>query len=352
MSRAQGLPSNRPLPSSDVASSAPDCSASASSAWRAPERMTPRPASMIGFSASAIMSTTRVDHGGIGQRPLRHRHQLGGGRVVGEMRPSLLLQVHRHREHHRLALGLRHLEGLAHVVEHAIDVLHADIVRAAGERERRHVDLLDVPRGGERRVAREHHQRRVAARRDGERRHDLGEARPAGRRGDADLAGGAGIAVGHGDGAMLVARMHHLHAGQLRHRHRPVHVGVAHQGEQRVDALGREGAGQHVGHLQLAHLGVSLFPKRLRSHDRKARHMRLPARSSVAGGDGGRGRRRRRLGIVAAGRPLGHQLGEIGREFAEQGARDMHAAGIGESFQRPGDAEAAVDRELGRLLAR
>src|SRR4029453_731806 len=42
-----------------------------------------------------------------------------------------------------------------------------------------------------------------------------------------------------------------------------------------------------VGHLQLAHLGVSLFPKRLRNHDRKARHMRLPARSSVAGGEDG-----------------------------------------------------------------
>ena len=52
------------------------------------------------------------------------------------------------------------------------------------------------------------------------------------------------------------------------------------------------------------------------------------------------------------GPPLGHQPGEIGREFAEQGARDMHAAGIGESFQRPGDAEAAVDREFGGLLAR
>ena len=66
MSRAQGLPSNRPLPSSDVASSAPDCSASASIAWRAPERMTPRPASTTGFSASAIMSTTRSTMAGSG----------------------------------------------------------------------------------------------------------------------------------------------------------------------------------------------------------------------------------------------------------------------------------------------
>ncbi len=37
-----------------------------------------------------------VDDRGIGHRPLRHRHQLGGGCVVGEVRPGLLLQVHRH----------------------------------------------------------------------------------------------------------------------------------------------------------------------------------------------------------------------------------------------------------------
>ena len=136
----------------------------------------------------------------------------------------------------------------------------------------------------------------------------------------------------------------------------PVHVGVAHQREQHVHALGGKGAGQHVGHLQLAHLGVSLFPNRLRSHDRNARHMRLPAFSSAAGGDGGVARRRVAVAGVwpqAPRRPtFGHQPGKIGREFAEQGARDMHAAGIGEGFQRPGDAEAAVDGELGRLLAR
>ena len=66
MSSAHGLPSNRPLPKSDVASSAPDCSASASSAWRAPERMTPRPARMMGFPASAIRSTTRSTTAGSG----------------------------------------------------------------------------------------------------------------------------------------------------------------------------------------------------------------------------------------------------------------------------------------------
>ena len=218
------------------------------------------------------------------------------------MRPGLLLQVHRHAEHHRLALGLRHLEGLAHIVEHAVDVLHADIVRAAGQRQRRHVDLLDVPGGGERRIAREHHQRRVAARRDGERRHDLGEARSAGRRGDADLAGGAGIAVGHGDGAVLVAGMHHLHAGQLRHRHRPVHVGVAHQGEQHLDALGREGRASMSDTCSLLILVSPFCRTRLRSHDRNARHRGCRPLSSAAG-------RRWRLAVMAAGVAAGAARG-------------------------------------------
>src|SRR5690606_4863929 len=43
------------------------------------------------------------------------------------------------------------------------------------------------------------------------------------------------------------------HAGQLRHRHRPVHVGVAHQGEQRIDAFRLERLRQDVLYLELAH---------------------------------------------------------------------------------------------------
>ena len=37
---------------------------------------------------------------------------------------------------------------------------------------------------------------------------------------------------------------------------------------------------------------------------------------------------------------------------ADTGARDMHAAGIGEGLERAGNREAAVDGELGRVLAR
>ena len=83
-----------------------------------------------------------------------------------------------------------------------------------------------------------------AARGDGERGHDLREARAAGDRGDADLAGRAGVAHRHGAGAMLVPGVEHLHAVDLLHRRRPMHVAVAHQGEMGVDAFGGEGLGE------------------------------------------------------------------------------------------------------------
>ena len=165
---------------------------------------------MIGFSASAIMSTDAVDDGRIGDRPLRRRHQLGRRRVVGQMRPGLLLQVHRHATAPPAgARPARSGRPRARCRAARSTWRDGDVVRAGRQRQRRHVDLLEVPGGGDRRVAGEHHQRHVGARRDGERRHDLGEARAAGGRGDADLAGGARVAVGHGDGAVLVARMHH-----------------------------------------------------------------------------------------------------------------------------------------------
>ena len=66
-------------------------------------RMAPRPAMMIGFSASAIMSTTRSTIAGSGTGRCAVGSQIGRGRVVGDVRPGLLLQVHRHAQHHRAA---------------------------------------------------------------------------------------------------------------------------------------------------------------------------------------------------------------------------------------------------------
>ena len=104
MSRLNGLPSNMPLPSREVANSAPLASASASSASRAPEQIAPRPAMTIGRSASAIIATIWSTIAGSGARALRRRHQVGRRRVVRQVREFLLLQVHRHAEHDRAAL--------------------------------------------------------------------------------------------------------------------------------------------------------------------------------------------------------------------------------------------------------
>ena len=71
--------------------------------------------------------------------------------------------------------------------------------------------------------------------------------------------------------------------GRLRHRRRPVHVGIAHQREERVDAFRLECAGEHVGYSELAHRQGFLLRKRSCHHDRKARHRSRPALSSAAG---------------------------------------------------------------------
>ena len=117
---------------------------------------------------------------------------------------------------------------------------------------------------------------------NGERRHDLGEARPAGRRGHPDLAGAAGIAVGHGDGAVRGGHAATFMPGTSTSPPTGT-VGVAHQGEERVHALGREGAGPACRSPAACSSLVSPFSEEAcATHDRKARH-RDSARSSVAG---------------------------------------------------------------------
>ncbi|HEY8874917.1 MAG TPA: hypothetical protein VIM52_17945 [Stellaceae bacterium] len=194
-----------------------------------------------------------VDDRRVGRRALRGRDQIARRRVVRRIGEHLVLEIERHAEHDRPALGARQVERLADIVERPSDRANGDKGGAGRQRQRRLVDLLQIPGSGERRIAGKHHQRDVAARRHGQRRHDLGVARSAGHRGDADLAGGAGIAVGHRDGAVLVAGVDQPRPLVVGHRRRPVHVRVAHQGEQHVGALGGEGLGQNVANLVVAH---------------------------------------------------------------------------------------------------
>ena len=69
MSRLQGLSSNIPLACSEVATSAPHCSASASTCALALASLAPRPAMMTGFSLSAIICTSRAVMAGSGSGP-------------------------------------------------------------------------------------------------------------------------------------------------------------------------------------------------------------------------------------------------------------------------------------------
>ena len=223
-----------------------------------------------------------VDQCRVGRDRLRARHQIGRGRVVGKVGKRLLLQIERYAQHHRAALGAGDVERLADTVERPVDRADRDVMRSGPKRQRRLVDLLHVPGGIDRRVAGKDHDRRIAARRHGQRGHDLGEAGAAGDRGDADFARGAGIAVGHRDRAMLVAGVDQPRILIVGHRRRPIHVGVAHQGEQCVDTLGRESLRQDVGDLVVAHPVFPLAKKSCLSQPRNARHKIAPPRNSVA----------------------------------------------------------------------
>ena len=57
-------------------------------------------------------------------------------------------------------------------------------------------------------------------------------------------------------GAMLVPDKDRIHAGQILHRRRPVHVAVAHQRELGIDAFGGEGLRQRFIDRHVVHGGV------------------------------------------------------------------------------------------------
>ncbi len=146
-------------------------------------------------------------------------------------------------------------------------------MRSGRQCQRGLVDLLHVPGHADRRIAGKDHDRRIAARRHRQRCHDLGVAGTAGDRGDTDLAGCAGIAVGHCHGAMLVPGVDQPCGLVVGHCRRPIHVGVTHQGKQRVYPFGGKGLRQYVGNLVVAHLVCSFWLEKscLASQPSKAR---------------------------------------------------------------------------------
>ena len=178
-------------------------------------------------------------------------------RLVGLVRHVFdLLQVVGNAQHHRTALDLGDVEGLAHVIHHARHAVRRDVTRAGRRDERRLVDRLVVELGVDRRLAGEHHQRQARAHRGGQRRHQLGHAGAAGDRGNGELAGRHVVRRRRRDGRVLVPDVDGVHAGQFGEGGAPMHVAVAHQDELRVDPLGKECFGE--GFVEFGHGRVLL----------------------------------------------------------------------------------------------
>ena len=167
---------------------------------------------------------------------LIHRRGLVG--LVGHVFD--LLQVVGNAQHHRAALMLGDVEGLAHVVHHARHAMRRDVTRPGRRHQRRLVDGLVVELGVDRRLAGEHHQRQAGANRGRQRRHQLGHAGAARDRGNGDLAGRHVVGCRRRDGRVLVPDVDGMHARQFGEGGAPVHVAVAHQDELRVDSLRKE----------------------------------------------------------------------------------------------------------------
>ena len=151
-----------------------------------------------------------------------------------------LLQVVGNAQHHRAALDLGDVEGLAHVIHHARHAVRRDVTRAGRRHQRRLIDRLVVELGVDRRLAGEHHQRQAGAHRGRQRGHQLGHAGAARHRRNRELAGGDVVGCRRRDRRVLVPDVDGVHARQFREGGAPVHVAVAHQDELRVDPLGKK----------------------------------------------------------------------------------------------------------------
>ena len=148
-----------------------------------------------------------VHHRRIRPHQLVPRHQLGRWGIVGQIGKFLLLQIKRDAQHDRLPFRAGDVECLADAIECPIDRTDRHKMSARRQRQGGLVDRLQIPGCPDRSIASKHHNRRIAARRHHQRSHDLGVARAAGDRSDADLSGSPGIGIGHRDAAMLVARV-------------------------------------------------------------------------------------------------------------------------------------------------
>jgi hypothetical protein len=171
-------------------------------------------------------------------------------------RPGEILQVEGHADHDRPPLPARLQKGIAHSHGHPLGQMQAVISGACRAHERRLVDGLIIPPRFQRRLARKDHQRNARPHGGRQGRHELGEPRPAGHGRHADMVGLAGEGHGGGDGAMLMADIDHP-AAETGEPRRPVHIGIAEQGEAGFGAFLPEAAGQDVIDLVATHDAAS-----------------------------------------------------------------------------------------------
>ena len=189
-----------------------------------------------------------------GDQLLDHRRQqVGAGRFHArrqELRRGSIfvvpvevffLQVHRQVQHHRSAADARRVERLGDFLGHVVDAGDGEEPRAARLDEAALVHRLRAVLGPGLDFACDQHQRRLAAIGRDERGAALRQAWPAGDHRDADLAGGAGVAVGHRHGHGLVARIVRFDRGIAAQRAPQPHVAVAHQAKEVRDPLGNQG---------------------------------------------------------------------------------------------------------------
>ncbi len=201
---AYGLPANSPLPSADVASTAPIRSASSSSARRAPARTAPRPATIAGRRAPASRSAAASTASAAGR--VRVVGAAAAGTGAGDARSSpgaactsrgsMSATARRSRAARRKARATSSSAagGRVHALGHRPD----------GGGQRRLVDPEVRADRGRRGVAGQHHQGRAGLRGLGQPGQRVGEPRALVDGGHADLAGDPGPGVGHRDRRGLV----------------------------------------------------------------------------------------------------------------------------------------------------
>ncbi len=214
--------------------------------------MMPWPARMTGFFAALMSSMACWMRGGFGaQHGVRARGgRCGGGEVEGG--GGLLGVLGDVDEDGARAAGLRDLEGQTDCRRDVFGAGDEEVVLGDGQGDAGDVDLLKCiaaeDLGGD--LAGDADDGDGVEHRRGDAGDEVGRTRPAGGHADADLAGGAGVAVGHVRGALLVAD-EDVVDGELAQRVVDGEDGSARVAEDAVYALAGEGGPEDFGSGEL-----------------------------------------------------------------------------------------------------